>query len=106
MFALFGLLGAILAGALAESVLALTDGSSGGSAAENGDDAEEGGGDQTAGGGDLLDDPEGAVSDDIPDEADEALVLHGGTGDDLMSGGSAADTMTGGSGDDQLDAGV
>lgn len=100
MLALFGLFGALFAGVLAESVLAVTEPGSD-------DDQEDGSDGQTRAEGETipLDDGDDAIeSDDIPDPPEDPLVLHGSNGNDLISGGGGADLITGGAGDDQIDA--
>ena len=112
MLTLLGLLGALFAGALAETAITLTNGNSDSDqddpdAADGGDDAA---GDPNVGTiGDMLNDTndlsDGVVCNDIPDEEDASVQLHGDMDDNLMSGGGNADVMTGGAGDDQLERG-
>lgn len=124
MMLILGMMGAVLAGVLAEGIMAL--GSPDTAEDEDGADAPEAedapdarGEDAEAGDGDLLQEEtagaqgadegmsdDGFVSDDRPEVPDLPRAQGGGDGDELITGGGAGDALAGGGGNDQIDAGA
>ena len=109
MLGLLGILGALLAGLTLDSG---TDAPSAGREAEDNpaDDEEAWGvstafmlGEDPAGGDYGGTEPDGQpISNDLPDEPDPDLALHGDEWDDTLEGGSGKDQIAGGAGDDYL----
>jgi Ca2+-binding RTX toxin-like protein len=109
MLGLLGILGALLAGLTLDSG---TDAPSAGREAEDNpaDDEEAWGvstafmlGEDPAGGDHGGTEPDGQpISNDLPDEPDPDLALHGDEWDDTLEGGSGKDQIAGGAGDDYL----
>jgi len=107
MLALLGVMGALFAGIMAESVMSSNDDGEGNQDPEEDVDIADT--------GNLLDeeeewsvdpgpDPElDPVSDDVPDAPVEAMVLEGDSAADILAGQDNDDEITGAQGDDQID---
>ncbi len=119
MLTILGLLGVLMAGVSADALLGGKDFSS------DNDDEPSPPDEPETGHGDLLEDLSGPlglndvaiplpeevlevpetspISDDIEEEHDEAVMLVGGSTDDILSGANGDDQISGGQGSDQID---